>query len=60
MSIVLIVIGFMIAVFGANLFRMPESQKSEALKSIGGGIVILVIQLTGWALVAFGVIKLLS
>jgi hypothetical protein len=58
MSIVLIIVGFMIAVFGAKLFTMPSAGKSDALKSPGGGIVILVIQLTGWALVVAGVVKL--
>lgn len=59
MGIALIIGGFMIAVFGAKLFTMPESEKSEALKSSGGGLVILIIQLTGWGLVVFGVVKLI-
>lgn len=59
MGIALMIGGFMIAVFGAKLYSMPEYEKPEAFKTLGGNLVILIIQLTGWGLVVFGVIKLI-
>ena len=59
MGIALIIGGFMIAVFGAKLFTIPESEKSKGLKSRGGGLLILTIQLRVWGLVVFGVVKLI-
>ena len=57
MSIVLIIIGFVIARFGARLFAVGESGGGQ---STGAGIITLVIQVTGCALVIWGVVRLFS
>lgn len=57
MSVILIIVGFVIARFGAGLFVVGEAQRGQ---STGGGIVTLIVQLTGWALVIWGFVRLFS
>ena len=57
MSVALIIVGFLIARFGALLFVAGESQGGQGL---GSGIVTLIIQVGGWALVLWGIIRLFT
>ncbi len=60
MSVVMLVLGFIIAVFGANTFRTPEPLRAAIFQGSFGGLVIFIIQLTGWGLMIYGLIKLFS
>lgn len=57
MSIILIIVGFFIARFGAGLFIVDEARGGQ---NTAKGIVTLLIQLLGWGLVVFGAIRLFS
>ncbi len=57
MSFVLIIVGFIIARFGAGLFVVGEAHGGQ---SAGSGIITLVVQVTGWALIIWGVIRLFT
>lgn len=57
MSILMIVAGLMIARFGAGLFVVGEAQGGQ---SPIGGLLTLIIQLSGWGLVIWGAIRLFS
>jgi len=57
MSVVLIIVGFIIARFGAGLFIVGEASGGQ---STGGGIITLIVQLAGWALVIWGLVLLFT
>lgn len=57
MSILIIITGLIIARFGAGLFFVGEAQGGQSLI---GGLLTLIIQLSGWGLVIWGVIRLFS
>lgn len=57
MSIALIIIGLIIALLGAGIFKTGEAQGGQ---STGGGIITLVVQLAGWGLVIWGFIRLFA
>lgn len=57
MGILLIVVGFVIARFGAGLFIGGEARGGQ---STGGEVITLVIQVAGWGLVAWGVVRLFT
>jgi len=57
MSIVLIVLGLMVARFGARIFVTGEARGGQDL---GAGLITLLIQITGIGLVVWGVVRLFS
>lgn len=57
MSFVLIIVGFIVARFGAGLFLVGKARGGQ---SAGAGIITLIIQLVGVTLVIWGVIRLFS
>lgn len=57
MSVLLIVIGFIIARFGAGLFVVGEAKGGQ---DSGSGLVTLVIQLVGWGMIIWGVVRLFT
>ena len=57
MSIVLIIIGFLIARFGASIFFTGDAQGGQ---STGAGLITLIIQVAGWGLMIWGLIRLFS
>ena len=57
MSIVLIIVGLLVASFGARIFRNAQSGGEQ---STLGGLLTLLIQLGGWALVIWGAIRLFN
>ena len=57
MSFVLIIGGFIVARFGAGLFVVGEARGGQ---STGGGLVTLIVQLVGWALVIWGMVRLFT
>ena len=57
MSVLLIVIGFIIARFGAGLFVVSEVKGGQ---ETGSGLVTLVIQLVGWGMIIWGVVRLFT
>lgn len=57
MSIVLIVLGLMITRFGAGVFAAGEARGGQDL---GGGLITLLIQITGIGFMIWGVVRLFS
>lgn len=57
MSVLLIVIGFIIARFGAGLFVVSEVKGGQ---ETGSGLVTLVVQLVGWGMIIWGVVRLFT
>ena len=57
MSVLLIVIGFIIARFGAGLFVVGEAKGGQ---DSGSGLVTLVVQLVGWGMIIWGVVRLFT
>ena len=57
MSIILIIVGFIIARFGAGLFVVGEAKGGQ---DTGTGLVTLVVQLVGWGLIVWGVVRLFT
>lgn len=56
MSVAFIIVGFIIARFGAGLFVTGEVRGDQ---SAAGGIVTLIFQLAGWGLVVWGLARLI-
>ena len=54
MSVLLIFVGFIIARFGAGLFVVGEAKGGQ---DTGTGLVTLVVQLVGWGLIIWGVVR---
>ena len=57
MSVLLIVVGLVIANFGARIFR---GDQMEGGQSTLGGLLTLILQLSGWGLAIWGVVRLFS
>lgn len=57
MSVLLIIVGFVIARFGAGLFIVGEAKGGQ---DAGTGIITLVVQLVGWGLIIWGVVRLFT
>ncbi|MFM6990486.1 MAG: hypothetical protein ACKOWD_04165 [Rhodoferax sp.] len=57
MSILLIIVGFIIAKFGAGLFAVGEARGGQ---DTGAGLITLVVQLVGWGLIIWGVVRLFT
>ena len=57
MSVFLIIIGLVIANFGARVFR---GDQMEGGQSTLGGLLTLILQLSGWGLAIWGVVKLFT
>ena len=58
MGVLLILVGFAIAVFGARTFARPEFLRAVIFQGPLGGFIILIIQLAGWGLVIYGLVRL--
>lgn len=56
-NFVLVIVGFIIARFGARLFVVGEARGGQ---SNGSGVVTLLVQLVGWALVIWGLFRVFS
>ena len=57
MSILLIIVGFIIARFGAGLFIVGEVKGGQ---DTGTEFITLVVQLIGWCLMIWGVVRLFT
>ena len=57
MSIFLIVVGFIIARFGAGLFVVGEAKGGQ---DAGSGLLTLVVQLVGWGMVIWGIFRMFT
>jgi uncharacterized membrane protein YidH (DUF202 family) len=57
MSILFIIIGFVIARFGARLFVNSDSRNEQ---NAAIGFITLFVQLLGWGLIIWGLIRLFS
>ena len=60
MGVLLIIVGLMLAVFGARIFRSPDSTKPIVFTGSIGGLTVLMIQLGGWGLIVYGLMRLFS
>ena len=54
MSVLLIFVGFITARFGAGLFVVGEAKGGQ---DTGTGLFTLVVQLVGWGLIIWGVVR---
>jgi uncharacterized membrane protein YidH (DUF202 family) len=57
MSVLFIIIGFVIARFGARLFVNSDSRNEQ---NAAVGFITLFVQLLGWGLIIWGLIRLFS
>lgn len=60
MGVLFILVGFAVAVFGARTFIKPEFLRAIVFQGPLGGLVILIIQLTRWVLVIYGLVRLFN
>jgi hypothetical protein len=56
-SVLLIIVGLTIARFGAGLFIVGEAKGGQ---DTGIGLVTLIVQLAGWGLIIWGVVRLFN